>query len=1214
MLKALKVLFAAPVFDDEEKSSIAWLINIILWTTILVLMAALLIDWREFTKNILINHAIVLGAIAWHIGLLIVLRRGHVHPLQKLLPIESWVLCFFFIYFTGSVRSAMASSFILGVLLSALFGSGANIVRHTLFGIIGLGSLAFLEYFGYLPTPPVNPPSYQSWRLHAIILTIAGTFMWLLNYRMRGSLLRLRRNEKALRDINSELEQARNSLEEQVAERTQRAEMARAAAETAQKATETQIWLIAGQARLAEQMRGEQDLPTLAHSVIRQLCQYLNVPVGALYGEEAEKLVLWGSYAYIHRKHLSNTFRLGEGLVGQAALEKQPIFLDVPDDYVVVRSGLGETPPRHIMALPFLYMNQVVGVIELATLSAFTPEQLQFLETVGESIAIAFHTAQTRGQVNVLLSQTQVQAEELQIQGEELRAANEELEAQTESLRLSESRLREQQAALEAANAELEEKAIAQQEQQALLDRQNQELRAAQTALEQKAEELARASRYKSEFLANMSHELRTPLNSLLILARLLANNEEGNLTSEQVESVNVIYNSGSDLLDLINEILDLSKVEAGKMELHLAPLSFKDLLETLRAQFSPLAANKELAFNLILEDGTPATIETDGQRVEQILKNLISNALKFTEKGSVECRIHHPAPGAPLPQSGLDPSRTVALSVTDTGIGLTPEQQVIIFEAFRQADGSTSRKYGGTGLGLTISRLLAAHLGGEITVASEYGKGSTFTLYLPLKEPGSAWDKPPARQAAAEQPRGGIGKPRSGGAGDKPTGELGRGKTGPLGTRPLPPPPDLPISPPPISAPHPALPIPDDRDAIQSGDQVLLIVEDDANFAKIVRDFARRQGFKCVVALDGQSGLDMVKRYPPDAILLDLNLPVVNGWVVLDALKEDPATRHIPVHIMSVDDADRDAYQRGAMGFLTKPVSPEALEASFQHMTQFITRGTKSLLVVEDEANLRWSMRKLLDGDDVFIVEAGTGEAALAALRTQSFDCMILDLSLPDMSGFDLLRRMNTEDDIPRCPVIIYTGQALSEEENLELMKYTDTEAQPPRVIIKGVRSPERLLDETALFLHRIVADMPEDKQKAIRRLHDKKALLVGKHILIVDDDMRGAYALSKALGAQGLEITLARSGAKALEILQGGAQIDLVLMDIMMPEMDGYETTRRIRVLPQYRDLPILALTAKAMKGDQEKSIEAGANDYLTKPVDLERLLSTLRVWLYQ
>ncbi|HNT74743.1 MAG TPA: response regulator [Anaerolineae bacterium] len=1195
MFKVLKAIFAPPVFEDEEKNTLAWLINIILWATTLVLIATLLIDWREFTKNILTNHAIILGAIVWHIGLLIVLRRGYVYPLQRWLPVESWLLCFFLTYFTGSVRSAMASSFLLGVLLSALFGSGVNIVRHTLFGIIGLGSLAFLEYLGYLPIPPVLPPAYQSWRLHAIILTIAGTFMWLLNHRMRASLLRLRRNEKALRETNFELEQARNSLEAQVAERTQRAEMARIAAETAQKVTETQVWLIAGQAQLAEQMRGEQDLPTLAHRIIRQLCQYLNAQVGALYGLTSDHLTLLGSYAYVHRKHLSNGFRLGEGLVGEAALEKQPILLQhVPEDYVVVRSGLGETAPRHILAMPFMYMDRVIGVIELATLTTFAPEQLQFLQTVGESIAIAFHTAQTRGQINQLLTQTQEQAEELQIQGEELRAANEELEAQTESLRLSEARLREQQGALETANAELEEKTVAQQKQQALLDRQNQELRVAQVELERKAEELARASQYKSEFLANMSHELRTPLNSLLILARLLANNEEGNLTPEQIESANIIHNSGSDLLELINEILDLSKVEAGKMELRLGEVSCRDLLDALRAQFAPVAEEKGLTLDFTLDDSIPPSIMTDGRRVEQILKNLLANALKFTEKGSVLCHVYRPTASAPLPRSGLEPTRAVAFDVTDTGIGLTPEQQEIIFEAFQQADGSTSRKYGGTGLGLTISRLLAAHLGGEITIHSEYGRGSTFTLYLPLNG---------LEGVAAGPPPGELGRDK-----DSEQRAPGVAASPGLGTT------DLGLQSTPPSAPsRPVMQIPDDRSDLQPGDRVLLVVEDDPHFAKIARDFARRQGFKCVVALDGRVGLDMVQQYPPDAIILDLNLPVMNGWAVLDTLKEDPTTRHIPVHIMSVDDAPRDAYRRGAMGFLTKPVTPESLEGAFHHITQFIARDIKTLLVVEDESNLRWSIKKLLEGDDVAIVEAETGQAALTALRAQAFDCMILDLSLPDMSGFDLLNLLGAADDIPRCPVIIYTGRALTEEENLELMKYTDVGAQPPRVIIKGVRSSERLLDETALFLHRIVADMPEEKQKTIRRLHDKKMLLAGKHILIVDDDMRGAYALSKALGAQGVEVSLARSGAKALDLLQDAPKIDLVLMDIMMPEMDGYEAIRRIRALPRCRTLPILALTAKAMKGDQEKSIAAGANDYLSKPVDLERLLSMLRVWLY-
>lgn len=1125
---------------------------------------------------------------------LVLIWQDHLRLPRLLMPLATFALASYTVLIGGGFHDDGLFAYPATIVMAGLLLGKYGVIFYTLLSAVSISALGVAEIMGIVKndfshlTEPLNIVVYCT------LLGLMGMLLYVTISNLTRNLNRARHNEQKLSRANQELINIHTSLEDTIAERTRNAEEARVVAEAAQRATETQVWLIAGQARLAEQMRGEQDRALLAHSIIRQLCEYLGAQVGALYGVEGEQLRLWGSYAYVHRKQLSNTFGLGEGLVGQAALEKHPITLQAaPADYVVVRSGLGEASPRYLLALPILYEQQVIGVIELASFAALTPEQIQFLEAVQESIAIAFHTAQTRSQIDHLLARTQKQAETLQIQGEELRAANEELEAQTESLRVSQSRLREQQGALEAANAELEEKALAQQEQQLVLDRQNQELRAAQTELERKAEELARASRYKSEFLANMSHELRTPLNSLLILARLLANNEEGNLTPEQVESANVIYNSGSDLLDLINEILDLSKVEAGKMELRLETVSFGDLLETLRAQFAPVAESKGLALDFVLAEGTPAVIETDGRRVEQILKNLLANALKFTEKGRVQCHIHRPPPGAPLPQSGLEPARAVALSVTDTGIGMTPEQQALIFEAFRQADGSISRKYGGTGLGLTISRLLAQNLGGEITLTSEYGRGSTFTLYLPLAGPREA---PPAQKREAAPP------PHAGA-----TAQEGQG----VGT---PPPPAI-FRPPPAPAPplSPAR-VPDDREAIQPGDRVLLVVEDDANFAKVVRDFGRRQGFKCVIALDGQTGLNIVKHYPPDAIILDLNLPVVNGWTVLDALKEDPATRHIPVHIMSVDDANRDAYQRGAIGFLTKPVSPEALEASFQHMTQFITREIKSLLVVEDEVNLRWSMKKLLEGDDVFIVEAGTGQAALTALQTQPVDCMILDLSLPDMSGFELLRQMNTAENTPRCPVIIYTGQALTEEENLELMKYTDAAAQPPRVIIKGVRSPERLLDETALFLHRIVADMPEEKQKTIRRLHDKKALLAGKHVLIVDDDMRGAYALSKALGAQGLEVSLARSGAKALEFLQGNVKIDLILMDIMMPEMDGYETIRQIRAQRPFRDLPILALTAKAMKGDQEKSIAAGASDYLSKPVDLERLLSMLRVWLYQ
>jgi CheY-like chemotaxis protein/signal transduction histidine kinase len=826
-----------------------------------------------------------------------------------------------------------------------------------------------------------------------------------------------------------------------------------------------------------------------------------------------------------------------------------------------------EFAPRIIMAIPFMRDENVIGVIELASLREFTDGQLALLNKALENIAIAFSTAQARTQINTLLEQTQLQAQELRVREEELKSINEELQSQAENLRASQERLRRQQTELESANAELEERAGTLQQQRTILDQQNRELTEAQNELQHKAEELTIANKYKSEFLANMSHELRTPLNSLLILARMLANNESGNLTPDQVESAQIIFNSGNDLLSLINEILDLSKVEAGRMNFQFAPMNLDNIAQNMRAVFDHMAEEKNLSFEVTVADGLPASIDSDQQRVEQIIKNLLSNAFKFTSVGSVKLLIE--------PAGGM-----VAMRVSDSGIGMTPAQQKLVFEAFQQADGSTSRKYGGTGLGLTISRELASRLGGSVELQSELGKGSTFSLCLPLQQQADASESAPEvapasskrnqAEAESEPPRW---KPSAAKANSAPTHFID-----------------------------------DDRSRIEKGDKVLLIVEDDESFAKVVLEYGRRKDFKCVVAGDGESGLSLAQSHQPDAILLDLKLPGMSGWEVLDALKSDSTLRHIPVHILSASEETMDAYKRGALGFLAKPVSQEGLDGVFQKIGDFLAHTIRTLLIVEDDPGLRHGVRQLLGGSDVKISEAESGSSAMDLLRTQHYDCMILDLSLPDMSGFELLNRIHQDDAIQKCPVIVYTGRALSEAENTELHKYANS------VIIKGVKSPERLLDETALFLHRVVADMPEDKQDTIRRLHDRDAAFKGKHILVVDDDMRNAFALSRLLNDKGLKISLARSGARAIEMLEGSTDIDLVMMDIMMPEMDGYETMRRIRAQQRFKNLPILALTAKAMKGDFEKCIAAGANDYLSKPVDVERLFSMLRVWLYR
>jgi len=835
------------------------------------------------------------------------------------------------------------------------------------------------------------------------------------------------------------------------------------------------------------------------------------------------------------------------------------LITDVPDDYITIGSGFGQTRPRHIMVFPVVYEGRVVAVIELGTLTKFNPAQKEFLQTALNNIAIVFNTAQARDRINELLAETQQQAEELQTQSEELRVANEELESQTQTLRVSETRLKEKQA---------------------VLDQQNQELMIAQEELERKARELATASKYKSEFLANMSHELRTPLNSLLILARMLVDNKEGNLSKEQVESAQIIYSGGTDLLNLINDILDLSKVEAGQMVFNFESMPLADLVSSMRMQFDHLAEEKGLAFNVNLTEDLPGRISTDPQRVKQVVKNLLSNAFKFTSQGSVSLNLYRPDYKTDLSRSGLDPGRVIAVSVADTGIGMTPEQQKVIFEAFQQADGSTSRQYGGTGLGLSISRELAANLGGQIEVKSKPGQGTTFTLYLPIEK--QADDK--EKQAEGQKQK--AGKPKV----KQPQR----------------------VSPQPAPASQPAPP--DDRAELagpaerDDGVKIITIIEDDPNFAKVVYNYAHDKGFKCLIAGEGNTGLELVKTYRPEAVILDLNLPDMSGWDVLNVLKHDPDTRHIPVHIISADEATLDAYRKGAMGYLTKPVDQEHLAEAFQNIEHFIAREIKTLLLVEDDAALRHSITKLLTGSDVQISEAGQGQTALDLLTDQHFDCMILDLSLPDMSGFEVLNKINDDETIARCPVIVYTGRELTPEENVELMQYAD------RVIVKGVKSPERLLDETALFLHQVVAEMPADKQQTIKQLYNRDDFLEGKKVLVVDDDMRNAFALSKLLSDKGLKVKIAQNGQKALDLLAENSGVDLILMDIMMPVLDGYETTQRIRAQQQFKTLPILALTAKAMKGDREKCLEAGANDYLPKPVDVDRLFSMLRVWLYR
>lgn len=934
---------------------------------------------------------------------------------------------------------------------------------------------------------------------------------------------------------------------------------------------ERQDWLKTGQASLDDVMRGDYGLAELARNIVTFVARYVHAQVGALYVADDEGAYrLTAGYAFTVRKNLASRFRPGEGLVGQAALEKQPILLtQVPEDYVAVTSGLGEMRPRHLLAVPMVYNKATVGVCELGKLEEFTGIEMAWLETLSERLGIVVSTVKARAELKKVLEVTQLQARDLAAQQEELRATNEELEEQTRQLQASEEELKSQQEELQVTNEELEEKTQALEEQKQQVDEKNTVLKSIQRDLEKKARELAVSSQYKSEFLANMSHELRTPLNSLLILAQDLTGNKKGNLSPEQVESAAIIHSSGVSLLNLINDILDLSKIEAGMMELSVESVRLADITDAIRTGFRPLLEGKGLAFETRVDERLPEAIVTDRQRLHQILTNLVANALKFTEKGTISVSIERPGP-QDLSRENLEPEASIAISVTDTGIGIPPEKQTSIFEAFQQGDGSVSRRYGGTGLGLSICRELARLLGGEIRLKSRPGAGSTFTLNLPEA---FAADAPGTEQKAP--PPVDIPPP-----------------SGPAMARILPPVPG----------------IADDRESIGPSDRTILVVEDDLNFSRILYRMCHEQGYRCIHAADGTEGIALAGSYRPDAVILDLHLPGVEGWGVLESLKRDPNTRHIPVHIMSVEKETIDAYRKGAMGYLTKPVSEQSLQEAFDRIKTNLERKLKRLLIVEDDTVSRKTLVNLIGNGDVTTTAVGTGQEALAEMGRETYDCVILDLNLPDMSGFEVLDRMekNPQDAVP--PIIVYTGRDLSREEEYRLQQHASS------IIVKGVRSHERLLDETALFLHRVIDNLPDQKKRMISRLYEENTAFEGKKVLVVDDDMRNVFALSKVLEDRGVTVFRAADGEKAMNWLDQEPDMHLVLMDVMMPVMDGYETIRRIRQKEGFRTLPIIAVTAKAMKHDRDRCMEAGANDYLPKPVDIDRLLSLMRVWLYK
>lgn len=942
-----------------------------------------------------------------------------------------------------------------------------------------------------------------------------------------------------------------------------------------------QDWFKNGQTGLADTIRGDIDLPTLCTKAISYLAEYLDVQIGVIYvaNYDDNNYQLMGSYAYDRRKNLNERIEPGKGLVGQVALEKKAICVsDVPQDYIMFSSGLGEAVPCHLLATPAILNGQVKAVLELGAFHPIDDTKTEFLKRVSESIAVAVTSAQDRKKMKILLEESQCQQEELQLQQEELRWSNKELEEQTQALKSSEENLKNQAGELRATNEELEKKSGSLERQKAEIELRNKSLDITKREIEEKANELEIASKYKSEFLANMSHELRTPLNSLLILSESLAGNEEGNLTDKQVEAANVIHGGGKELLTLINDILDLSKVEAGKLDIHFAEVAVDTITGDLQRQFAPVAQQKKLDFKIATAEGVPAVLCTDQQRVGQIIRNLLSNAFKFTHQGSITLRVGRPDQGVRFHTSDLNASNAIGFSVIDTGIGIPHNKQQAIFEAFQQADGSTSRKFGGTGLGLAISREMSKLLGGEIQVTSQEGQGSTFTLYLSLEgasgqsserhqEP-AGWTSPAPKQietvasSAVEQPAD-IIEPEF---------------------------------------------LPDDRRQLDGATKVVLVIEDDTYFAKALMDSSRGRGYKCLAAGDGRSGVLLAAKYLPTAIILDMGLPDMDGLSVLDQLKHNLDTRHIPVHIVSASDSTSEELEKGAIGHLTKPANTDDIDAVFGKLESVLQADLKSVLVVEDDDLQRDTLVKLIANKGVNITAVSTGKEAYERISSQQFGCIILDLGLPDMTGLKLLRDLSNLEGVELPPVVVYTAREVTHEENMELRRYTKS------IVIKGVGSLDRVLDETALFLHSVTSTLSAEQKNTIRMLHDPDQVLQGRKVLLVDDDPRNLFALSSILEKVGLEVVMAENGRAALDLLEASADFEMVVMDIMMPVMDGHETMREIRAQQRFHKLPIIALTAKAMPEDRSKCLESGANDYMTKPVNVEKLLSLMRVLLFK
>ena len=945
------------------------------------------------------------------------------------------------------------------------------------------------------------------------------------------------------------------------------------ALKSSKQSDEERMWLRQGLVNLDSAVRGENDLKAIGDLIISHLAAYTESMVGSIYlVEENKGLGLLAGYATDPEFKISSKIKMGEGLVGAAAKSGEAVtFRDLPDNYIKISSSIGKVLPTEIHILPVFYKNDVVAAIELGKSSEFTKVELEFLSRAAEIIGITLNMAKAQTKVADLLEQTQQQEEELRVsneelqqQQEELRVSNEELAEQTTLLKESEKRLQQQQEELRVTNEELQERSIAIEKQRDEMSRQNDLLTEVQTEVLRKAKDLEDASRYKSEFLANMSHELRTPLNSILILSQLLGEDKMGTLDQKQIDYAKTIYASGNNLLNLINDILDLSKIEAGRLDVDITDVDLKEFMQEIEAEIKPIADDKKISFSVDYAENIPEVIKTDQFKLVQVIKNLLSNSVKFTEKGEVVL-------SAKLSEEDIDikgykymPGEILLFSVSDTGVGIPNDKLQHIFEAFRQVDGTTSRKYGGTGLGLTICKKVCELLGGDISVESKLHEGTTFTVMLPLNT-----------EVAV--------------AGEINTETLEEEEKVIESS----------------SVTEPAKTYAKDESLI--GKNVLLIIEDDSNFVKVLSEIAVKKGFVPAIASDGEEGLFFADYYKPKAIILDISLPGIDGFEVMRRLKENSETKSIPVHFISGSDNTMKAMQMGAIGFLKKPVTTSTLDDAFQKIESVIQKAVKNLLVVEDNDIQRQSIVELIGNGDVITTAVATAEEAYNLLLKNEFDCMILDLGLEDMDGLQFLNRIKSNKDIADMPVIIYTGQDLTHKEEKVLQKYAGS------IVIKGAKSPERLLAETSLFLHRIEKNLP-DFQKKILNVNSDESVLKGKEILIVDDDIRNVFALSSVLEEQGIKVLMAQDGKEGVEKALANETIDLVLMDIMMPVMDGYEAIREIRKDERGSKLPIIALTAKAMHTDRDKCIEAGANEYMAKPINVEKLLSLLRVWLYK